>query len=622
MCGICGFNWEDKKLIKRMAYVLKHRGSEDEGYFIDKNISLGHKRLKIIDLSKNAKQPIHNEDNTIFLIYNGEIYNFKELREKLEKKHKFYTNTDGEVIIHAYEEYHEDFVRYLNGMFAIAIWDSNKRKLVLARDRLGIKPLFYYLKDGKIMFASEIKSILQHVKPELSYKTLSELFGCRFSLRTETLFKGINEIKPGEILTYNNPLTNYWSSNDYWGLEYYRPEIEYNEQFYINKLKSLLEDSIKKRLISDVPLGVTLSGGIDSSSIVALMSKHCKNIKTFTAGYGESDDEFKYAKLVADKFGTDHKEILIPYKDITESIPKILWHMESAIYKETPFPTYFYSKEIKKDVKVCLMGEGADELFAGYPRHMVFSPKFYIPKYKDIYNLRFMMSSLLPNKAFSLLDPINLKAKSVRLNTLTKSESNSLLSKKVGRFNPSEHIYPYIQDSKKSNILNKFLLFEIKKELPNSHLNRVDRMTMAHTLEARVPFLDHRLVEFSMTIPPKFKLNKFGEKYILKKTMKGILPPEILNRKKVGLKTPFEQWFEKDLFKIIPNIIESSKKRDWFNKRGVEKLLKKPRFDIRNYYKMRRVRQLIFLTMLELFYKIYFENDNLYKPNLSLNKIM
>ena len=322
MCGICGISWDDQNLIRLMGRACKHRGPEQEGFYIDQNVSFCCERLKIIDLSENAKQPLHNEDQTIWVILNGEIYNFKEIRNELENKHKFYTDSDTEVILHAYEEYGDNFLSKLNGMFAFAIYDTRKKKIIVARDRMGVKPLYYHFEDEKLTFASEIKSIFQNkeIPRVINNDALCQFLVYSYTIDNQTMFKDIKELPPGHKLEYSYTEKKI-RIDRYWSLDF--KENNFDESKNLEILKKLLTNAIDVRQVSDAPIGALLSGGLDSSIIVGILSKLSENpVKTFTTGFGHDLDEFNEAKLVADHCGTDHKEIVLNYSDLIKKIDK------------------------------------------------------------------------------------------------------------------------------------------------------------------------------------------------------------------------------------------------------------------------------------------------------------
>ena len=589
MCGICGFNWEDKKLINRMCKVISYRGPDQKGIYTDKDISLGHLRLSIIDLSEKGKQPMQNEDDSIQIVYNGEIYNYLELRGDLEKKgHIFRSHTDTEVLIHAYEEYGVDCLNRLNGMFAFAIWDSNKKEIFIARDRFGIKPLFYYFDDDKFIFASEIKSILEHnIQRTINVEAIKQLIIFAYTIDGQTLFRGINELLPGHYIIYSNKKLK---CGRYWKLAMGKI---LEGDFCLKKVRRLLEDSVKKRMMSDVPLGATLSGGIDSSTIVALMSENSKNVKTFTLGINDApSNEFDNARIIAEHCNTEHHEVKIDYEQITKEIPKILWHMEFPYGRPAVILTYFTSKEIKKWITVSLIGDGADEIFGGYNRYFN-SDK--IDKHKDI---NYLLSGYFNNDGerdniFKNLDLKSFKEKNLK-----------------GIFN----LYFNLKDRK----LDEILLMDIEQEIPGIQLSRVDKMSMASSVEMRVPFMDHNLVEFGMRIPAKLKINKGIKKIILQKAIKDLLPKEIIERVKLPFGFPLELYFKNGFMEIVDCVLdkEKIKYREFLNKENIAKLIdkaKKNRSLEDNFY-----RQLLFLTNLEIWYRLFIEErrDN---PNLDMN---
>lgn len=367
MCGICGFNWSDQNLINDMAEIISHRGPDQMGSFVDTGVSLGHRRLSIIDLSEKGTQPMHNEDESIYIVFNGEIYNFVDLRNELEQNgHIFKSNADTEVIVHAYEQWGTGCVTRLRGMFAFAIWDSNKKQFFLARDRIGIKPLYYYFRSNKFVFSSEIKSILldNEIKREIDPESMYYFFGYEYVPAPKTMFKGINKLMPGQTLLLKDGKIVF---KKYWNLTF--SDTIHDEKIISEKMFALLKESVKLRLMSDVPLGAFLSGGIDSSAIVGLMSQMVDEpIKTFSIGYeDESFSEYEYARQISELFGTEHKEILVdPYS--IDVFKKAVWHLDEPMSELSAVPVYLLCEEAKKDVTVCLSGEGGDELFAGYDR--------------------------------------------------------------------------------------------------------------------------------------------------------------------------------------------------------------------------------------------------------------
>ncbi|NOQ55747.1 MAG: asparagine synthase (glutamine-hydrolyzing) [Nanohaloarchaea archaeon] len=542
MCGIYGFNFDNKQLLKKMSDVLKYRGPDQKGFYSDKHISMGHNRLSILDLSENGKEPMSNEDGSIQLTYNGELYNFKPIRSALEKKgHRFKSDSDAEVVVHAYEEYGTKCLEKFRGMFAFALWDQKKRKFFLARDRLGIKPLYYYHKDRKFIFASEIKAIIQDkdIERKVNLEAMHQLIASLYPFSENTLMQDIYELPPGHFMIFHD---NKISISRYWSLHI--ENTQKSEEFYIKKLKILLQDSVKLRMISDVPLGATLSGGLDSSIITTLMSRVSDSeVNTYTAGFGDSSDEFAYANMVSEYAGTNHKELYIDFKNITKELPKIIWNNDTVLTRTAAFPLYFLSKELKKNITVAMVGEGSDELFGGYPRYKQFSPDRLSGNKSDMKNMyRKIPLSFFRNQSY----------KSLYSDSMDKDMTEKTLSA----------VKKEIKIPGSQNYLNKVLSFEIQNFLPKVHLLRVDRMTMSNAIEARVPYLDHKFVEFSMTIPSRLKMNNSTEKYILKKAAAGIIPKEIINRKKVGMQTPLASWFQTDFKEYIPEILSKERIND------------------------------------------------------------
>ncbi|SVA87177.1 uncharacterized protein METZ01_LOCUS140031, partial [marine metagenome] len=527
MCGICGITWNDQNLIRSMGQGIKHRGPEQEGFYIDDSISMCCERLKILDLSENAKQPLHNEDSSIWVVLNGEIYNFQEIKKELENKHKFYTNADTEVIVHAYEEYGEDCVHKLNGMFSFAIWDSNKKKLFIARDRLGVKPLFYCTVNNNLLFSSEIKSLLQFdgVKRKINYDGLYQFVTYAYTIDGQTMLDGIYELLPGHKLVYSFSDKSL-KIEKYWDLSI--AESKNDEDYYLKNLEGLLTKSIRLRKVSDAPLGALLSGGLDSSIMVAILSRISDEpVKTFTTGFGHALDEFSEAKVVAEHCGTDHKEILLNFDYLSKSLPTILWHMEFPFGRPSILSNYLVAEQVKKFVTVVYTGEGSDELFGGYNRYLIYSKN--------------ESGVSLEKKLGSITSGFFKDGNSTR-----KIFSDTVMNYNNSTNNPKNVFLKIIDENKNASLLNQALLFDIKTEIPGAQTWRIDRCGYAHAVEMREPFLDYELAQFSLTIPSNLKINQengINKKYILQKLATKFLPEKIAKRKKFPWGIPFHDFF-------------------------------------------------------------------------------
>ncbi len=636
MCGICGFNWCDKVLVRKMSDVLEHRGPDQEGFYTDDKISVGHKRLSIIDLSDGGRQPIHNEDGSIWITYNGELYNYLRIKMGLEKKgHKFYSNTDTEAIIHAYEEYGKECLNIFNGMFSFAIWDSKKKEIFLARDRLGIKPLYYYFRNGKFIFGSEIKAILQYPEIErvLNDRALAQLIEHSFTIDGQTIFDGVNELLPGSYLVYSYS-DNSIDINRYWDLKVCIDD-NFDESYYVKGVKKLLERSVKRRLMSDVPLGSALSGGIDCSTVVAMMSSFSDEpVKTLTTGFDDPLDEFDEARIVAEHCDTDHHEIHLSYDEVTKNLPLILWHVEIPYARPAIFSNFLLAREAKRYVTVIYCGEGSDEIFAGYNRYQIYAnmPTPSLTYLKSMFNLEVYLKSIYYN-----LLPNERKINAINWGLFNdKTEREKIFSEKAlkhtEKYNPKRTFGPYLANSRKKEQLNYALLFDIKTEIPGAQTFRVDRTGMAFSCEFRVPYLDHELVEFSTRIPPILKFNGLYKKHILQKVAKDLLPISVIKRRKFPFGLPLHKYFKDDLIEFVKYILDEKtlKRRNYLKVGYIPKLLTKIETKTKKISKMDKekeikdsdLRQILFLTNLELWNKIFIDDQYFGKPNLSINNYL
>src|SRR3989338_7021977 len=619
MCGICGFNFEDAKLAKAMADSISHRGPDSDGVYTDKGVSLGNRRLKIIDLSINGRMPMANKEGNLVITFNGEIYNFESIRNELEgKNYRFKSRTDTEVILNAYQEYGSGCVKLFNGDFAFAIWDSRKKELFLARDRLVIKPLYYYNKGGKFVFASEIKAILQHkdVKRAVNENCLRQIILYAYPIRVETLIENIMELKPGHFLILKN---NKIKIEKYWDLKV--NETSKAEDFYKKTVQHLLSESVKMRLMADVPLGISLSGGIDSSVLVAMASRHSKEpVKTFTIGFDANDEDCRHARIIADRFGTDHTEIHLEYEDLTKALVKVLWHMEIPISRPAMAPLYYLYNKIREKLTVSLAGEGSDEIFAGYNRYDAYTK---LPRAGEVENRNYY-NQLKEKISMPLSKKIEYVSSGVFNRDKEEFFSDKLL-KIPKEIDVMRTFGPYLKNTKNDGKqLNRALLYELKTEIPYFHCNKLDKLSMANSHEVRVPYLDHTLVEFAMTIPSEYKFYGAGKKIILQKIANELLPKEVAKRRKMPMAVPLSEFFNKEFIDIADNLLSESqiRKREYYKIPGVRKLInnirqRKVSLDKNNVTEDNAYRQLLFFTNLELWTKLFI--DNVKNPKLNIN---
>ncbi len=565
MCGICGFNWSEKEIISRINDTIKHRGPDGEGIYVDENVSLGHRRLAILDLSEKGKQPMSDKEGSIVITYNGEIYNFLELKEELKKKgYVFESNTDTEVIIYAYKEYGFDCVKKFNGMWAFCIYDSSKNIFFLSRDRMGKKPLYYYLNNGLFIFCSEIKGILEfeEVKRKLNKNVLVDYLINSFTSGSETLISKINKLPSAYSMIFdlNTKETKIFK---YWDIE--KDNIVYNDfDSSAKKLHEILEDSVKKRLISDVPVGSFLSGGLDSSLVTALYSKfYDKEMYTFSVGFDEEvENELNYANAVSEHLGTNHHEFFVTGDKVLKEFDKITWYYDEPLGDAAIIANYFISKYAKKYVSVVLAGEGGDEVFAGYMEYkywsdfMKISSKFpsFIKKPSQL------ISKYIPNR--KIKKGLELMGNSDNYSSyfmVLRSAYKKNELKKFLNFKSDYDNSKTINDTiKPFRFLNQLLYTDQRILLPERFNMKADKSTMASGLEERCPLQDYRVVEFSYHIDPEFKLYNKTEKYILKFVGKEYLPEITTKRKKQGYGVPLEYWMKNDLKDFLIQTFDES----------------------------------------------------------------
>jgi len=596
MCGICGFydyktrDRADRHVLDDMLNVIRHRGPDDCGEYLDQDVALGMRRLSIIDLS-GGKQPISNEDGTIVTVFNGEIYNFQALREQLSSRgHELRTASDTEVIVHLYEDFGEDCVQHLRGMFGFALWDARRRRLLVTRDRLGIKPLYFAVSGGRLIFGSEIKAILQHpaAQVHLNIEGLSKFLSLKYVPAPQTMFEGVYALPPGCSLSCD---ANGIKIRRYWDVSFTTPGTgERSEESYVEQLDALLRECVKLHLVSDVPFGAFLSGGLDSSTIVALMSQFLNEpVKTYSVGFqgdAEAFSELPYARMVAKKYETDHHEVFIRPHDLINLSEKVVWHLDQPVADEACLANYMVAELASRQVKMVLTGEGGDELFAGYARYAGerLSPLFqHLPRAAK--SVALAASGRLPGlrrqkvALYALCQPDEVN-RLVNWFPLFNSEAKqALLSEDVKQYvnggDASAVFAEHLARTDATGPLNRMLYMDTKLWLPDDLLARGDKMSMAASLEARVPLLDHQLVEFAASLPQHLKVKGLTRKYLLRKVGQPLLPPEIIRRKKKGFPMPVSLWFRKEARSFLRDVLSPSalQRRGLFNPAFVEKLL-------------------------------------------------
>lgn len=630
MCGICGtYSIESGKPaerteIERMCQTIYHRGPDDNGIYIHDNVGLGIRRLSIIDVA-GGKQPISNEDGSIWIVFNGEIYNHQELRKLLiGKGHCFSTNSDTESVLHLYEEKGLEFVDELNGMFAVAIWDCRQKRLVIARDRLGIKPLFYAHHNGQFAFASEMKAIIQDnaFQREIDDDAVAAYFTLSYIPAPLTIFSGIRKLLPGHLIIVQDGKVDF---RKYWDIEF-RADRSKKESQFIEETMVLLQESVDIRLMSDVPIGAFLSGGIDSSTIVALMSNRSYDkVNTFCAGFGgETDgylDERKYAKMVAHRYSTNHREYEVS-PEPGGILEEIVRAFDEPFADDSTIPSYYVYKMAKENVTVALSGLGGDEAFSGYERYLGF-------KIRDIYN-RIPLSirrntiqrivQALPerpdghytiNHMKRFVRSADLPADQCYFGFISIIDDPSILFA-----NPDRYIQPiqavqdlilsYFNAPKDVDDLNRVFYCDTKTYLPEDILAATDRISMHHSLEVRVPFLDHRLMELAATIPPEMKMNWFQKKYLLKKAVRELLPNDVLRHRKQGFVGPMTQWIRKDLKPFVFETLSESEleKHGILNSTIVDTILEE-------HFRGKEIHDTLIwsLVVFQIWYRLYIEGN-------------
>jgi asparagine synthase (glutamine-hydrolysing) len=600
-----------------MADTIQHRGPDDEGYYCSGPAGLGFRRLSIIDL-QSGHQPLCNENGTVWIVFNGEIYNYQELRQFLVARgHVFKSQTDTEVIVHLYEEYGEACIERLRGMFAFAIWDDTKKELLLARDRVGIKPLYYSLSGDSIVFASEIKALLAdpEVKPEVQPEMIDRFLTFFYMPGEETLLRNIRKLAPGTYLRVRDGKAEI---REYWNLRF-APAMQTAAQAE-KEFLNLLEESVGLHMISDVPVGFLLSGGVDSTAMLGFAVGKTKwPLSSFTLGFAAANtiDERPYAALAAEKYGSKHYETTITAREFADFLPQFAWHMEEPVCEPQAVALYYVSRLAKNYVKVLISGEGGDEAFAGY---QTFRGVLWLERLKSILGPFSHLTA-------SALTAVNRAANIGRLHKYAplmdrsfdeyylgrtyaptayfNSQFQKLYSRDFAAFvDKASSVSPvrqHLHSGKAESVLNRMLYVDTKTSLPDDLLLKADKMTMANSVELRVPLLDHRLLEFAATLPESLKVRGLTTKYIAKRALKNHVPHEILHRKKAGFPVPYEAWLRTELRDWVHDLLldRSSTARGYFNFRSVEHLLEE------NSRSGKYSKEVLSLAVLELWHQAF-----------------
>jgi asparagine synthase (glutamine-hydrolysing) len=599
MCGICGKIEFDRNVsvsgtfVRAMLDTIRHRGPDDQGVYLSPQVGFGHARLSIIDLN-SGHQPLSNEDGTIWIVFNGEIYNYRELRAYLlSKGHVFKTQTDTEVIVHLYEELGPQCLEKLRGMFAFALWDEKERSLFLARDRVGIKPLYYCLTDDALVFASEIKAILvdPSIKRKLAPEIIDRFLSFLYVPGEETLLKGISKLAPGHYLLLKDGKAEI---RQYWDLQFHKPSENLSLKDAENDLSSLLAECVELHMIADVPVGVLLSGGVDSTAVLSCAAESTdQEISTFTMGFSDPEvaDERPYAKLASETCGSKHHEMTITANDFAQFLPRYVWHMEEPVCEPPAVALYYVSKLARNYVKVLLSGEGGDEAFAGYDNYRNI---IWLERFKHLWpaangaaswgisQVNSWVHSAKVAKYVPLMKATFPEYYYSRTSTPYRYSGNGMgqlysadFAKSIDREYSAEPVRKLFSEVKDQGVLDQMLYIDTKTWLPDDLLIKADKMTMANSLELRVPLLDHKLLEFAASLPANYKLNGFTLKYIWKRALGKRIPDKILNRKKAGFPVPYEMWLRSNLKDQVRAILTDRKavERGYFQKATVERLL-------------------------------------------------
>ena len=595
MCGIAGFadrsahtasrKEADFSLVHGMCDVIRHRGPDDEGIHVEPGVGLGMRRLSIIDLS-TGHQPIHNEDEHVWLVFNGEIYNYRELRAELEQAgHRFYTSSDTETIVHAYEQWGEDCFVRLRGMFGIALWDRRTQTLLLARDRAGIKPLHYTEHGGRLFFASELKSLLAAgaVEGAIDVQSLDHYLSFLYTPRDRSIFKGVHKLPPGHLLRWHDGRA---VTRPFWQIANQEP-FRGSADEAARELRRVMADAVRSHMVSDVPLGAFLSGGVDSSAVVGFMAEASdRPVKTFSIGFDDPEfDELEHARLVATHFGTEHHEFVVR-PDALSILDRLIDHFDEPFADSSAIPTWYVSEIARQHVTVVLSGDGGDELFGGYDRYL---PHPRVARFDrlPIPGARRVAAAVWP------LLPHGVQGKNF-LRHVARDDNGRFIDsvaffredEKAALYTPEfrallngstaeERLGRHFERFASLPVHSRMMRFDFETYLPEDVLTKVDRMSMAHSIESRVPLLDNEVIDFAATLPAHLKIHQGRRKHVMKEALKGLVPDGILNRKKQGFGVPLGTWFRGGLTDVFADVLGSAttRQRGYFQPAFIERLV-------------------------------------------------
>ncbi|MDR2114948.1 MAG: asparagine synthase (glutamine-hydrolyzing) [Planctomycetaceae bacterium] len=601
MCGICGAVWNesakavDKATLDTMTDILRHRGPDDRGTFLQQGIALGHRRLAIIDLTPSGSQPMPNEDETVWIVFNGEIYNFEQLRRELiSHGHRFRSESDTEILVHLYEEEHENMLQRINGMFAMAVWDVRERKLFLARDRIGKKPLFYRNEPNRLIFASEMKSILSvnGVPRNIDPTSLDDYLTYQYVPHPKTIFCGISKLSPGHFAVWQDGRLKV---QRYWNVDWNEENNRLTFEEWTEELRALVTDAVRIRLRSDVPVGAFLSGGIDSSVTAGIMQQECsQQIRTFCIGFPQKEyDETAYARQAANLFGTKHQEFIVT-SDIENILPKIIRHYDEPFADSSAIPTWFLCEMTRREVTVALSGDGGDELFAGYDRYRAVRLGMFAEKIPYIFRKilagpirRFIPASTRQRSTLRrlkrFLEALGMEPLEQYLQWIAifnrerrKKLYTPEFSEEIRGYDSLDFLRRAEQLCSQRDRVTRISLTDMQTYLPCDIMTKVDTASMAHALECRAPLLDYRIAEWAAQLPIRYKIEGCYGKKILRETFRNLLPSDIEHRRKMGFGVPVDHWFRKPLREMVQDVLLDSKtkQRGFFEPKFVEQLLK------------------------------------------------